>query len=132
MKKVLTYGTFDLMHWGHINLLVRAKELGDSLTVALSTDEFNKMKNKISYFNYENRKMILGSIRYVDKIIPENNWDQKIRDVLIHNIDVFVMGDDWKGEFDYLKDYCEVIYLPRTAGISTTKIKNDLFAVSNG
>jgi len=132
MKKVITYGTFDLLHWGHINLLKRAKELGDYLIVALSTDEFNKIKNKEAYHSYENRKFILESIRYVDEVIPENNWDQKISDVVNHNVDIFVMGDDWKGKFDFLKDYCEVVYLPRTVGISTTKIKKDLFTVKNG
>jgi glycerol-3-phosphate cytidylyltransferase len=129
MKKVLTYGTFDLLHWGHINLLRRAKELGDYLIVGLSTDEFNAIKNKKSYHSYENRKLILESIRYVDEVIPENSWDQKIHDVQKYNIDIFVMGDDWKGHFDFLKDYCEVVYLPRTIGISTTKIKKDLLSV---
>lgn len=132
MKKVLTYGTFDLLHWGHINLLKRAKELGDHLTVAISTDEFNKIKNKKSYYSYENRKFILESIRYVDEVIPERNWDQKVRDVIKHDIDVFVMGDDWKGHFDFLRDYCRVVYLPRTVGISSTKIKKDLLSVRNG
>lgn len=132
MKKVITYGTFDLLHWGHINLLKRASELGDHLTVAISSDEFNKIKNKEAYHSYENRKMILESIRYVDKVIPENTWEQKIQDVIDHDIDIFVMGDDWKGKFDFLKDYCEVIYLPRTVGISTSKIKTDLFKVQNG
>lgn len=131
MKKVITYGTFDLLHWGHINLLKRARELGDYLIVALSTDEFNEIKGKKSYYSYENRKLLLESIRYVDEVIPEKSWDQKINDVIEHNIDIFVMGDDWKGKFDFLKDYCEVIYLPRTIGISTTKIKNDL-KVKNG
>ncbi|KYD09566.1 glycerol-3-phosphate cytidylyltransferase [Heyndrickxia sporothermodurans] len=132
MKKVITYGTFDLLHWGHINLLKRAKELGDYLIVAISTDEFNEIKNKKSYHSYENRKLILESIRYVDEVIPERTWDQKIDDVINNNVDIFVMGDDWKGKFDFLKDYCEVIYLPRTVGISTTKIKKDLFSVENG
>lgn len=132
MKKVITYGTFDLLHWGHINLLKRASELGDHLTVAISSDEFNKIKNKEAYHSYENRKMILESIRYVDKVIPENTWEQKIQDVIDYDIDIFVMGDDWKGKFDFLKDYCEVIYLPRTVGISTSKIKTDLFKVQNG
>ena len=126
MKKVLTYGTFDLLHWGHINLLKRAKALGDYLVVAISTDEFNKLKNKKSYHSYENRKMILEAIRYVDEVIPENTWEQKIQDVQEHDIDVFVMGDDWEGKFDFLNDYCEVVYLPRTVGISTTKIKKEL------
>lgn len=126
MKKVLTYGTFDLLHWGHIRLLERAKELGDYLVVGVSTDEFNAIKHKESYHSYENRKYILEAIRYVDEVIPENNWDQKIQDVIDNDIDVFVMGDDWKGQFDFLKEYCEVVYLPRTEGISTTQIKNDL------
>ena len=126
MKKVLTYGTFDLLHIGHINILQRAKEFGDHLTVGLSTDEFNAGKNKKAYHSFENRKLILESIRFVDKVIPENTWDQKIKDVIENDIDIFVMGDDWEGKFDFLKEYCEVIYLPRTIGISTTKIKDDL------
>jgi glycerol-3-phosphate cytidylyltransferase len=132
MKKVLTYGTFDLLHFGHINLLSRAKDLGDYLVVGLSTDEFNKGKNKQAYHSFENRKLILESIRFVDEVIPENTWDQKIQDVIKHDIDVFVMGDDWKGKFDFLKEHCEVIYLPRTIGISTSQIKEDLNAVTNG
>ncbi len=126
MKKVLTYGTFDLLHYGHINLLRRAKQLGDYLVVGLSTDEFNQLKNKKSFFPYDKRKMMLEAIKYVDEVIPETSWDQKLTDVKKHNIDVFVMGDDWEGKFDYLKEYCEVIYLPRTKDISTTDIKNDL------
>ncbi|MEW4225610.1 glycerol-3-phosphate cytidylyltransferase [Rossellomorea marisflavi] len=132
MKKVITYGTFDLLHWGHINLLKRAKQLGDHLTVAISSDEFNELKNKKSYHSFENRKMILESIRYVDEVIAENDWEQKVTDVVERDIDVFVMGDDWEGKFDFLKDHCEVVYLPRTIGISTSKIKNDLFTVNNG
>src|SRR5690625_5262414 len=128
MKKVLTYGTFDLLHVGHINLLRRAKALGDYLIVAVSTDEFNAIKNKKAYYSYEDRKTILEAIKYVDEVIPENDWEQKINDVQKHQIDTFVMGHDWEGEFDFLKDYCEVIYLPRTEGISTTKIKEDLNA----
>ncbi|MCA0172873.1 MULTISPECIES: glycerol-3-phosphate cytidylyltransferase [Bacillaceae] len=131
MKKVLTYGTFDLLHWGHINLLKRAKDLGDYLIVAISTDEFNEIKNKKAYHSYENRKMILEAIRYVDEVIPEEHWEQKVDDVKNNNVDIFVMGDDWEGKFDFLKDHCEVVYLPRTAGISTTKIKKELL-VSNG
>ena len=127
MKKVITYGTFDLLHYGHINLLQRAKALGDYLIVALSTDEFNsKEKNKITYFSYEERKRLLEAIRYVDLVIPEQNWEQKISDVKEFKVDTFVMGDDWKGKFDFLKDYCEVVYLERTPKISTTKIKKDL------
>lgn len=126
MKKVITYGTFDLLHWGHIRLLQRARSLGDYLIVATSTDEFNALKHKEAYHSFEHRKYILESIRYVDEVIPEYSWDQKIKDVKKYNIDTFVMGDDWKGQFDFLKDYCEVIYLPRTDGISTSKIKHDL------
>lgn len=126
MKKVITYGTFDLLHTGHINLLRRAKALGDYLIVALSTDEFNEGKGKKAYYTYEQRKAILEAIRYVDKVIPEYSWEQKIEDIKKYDIDIFVMGDDWKGKFDFLKDYCEVVYLPRTVGISTTKIKQDL------
>lgn len=126
MTNVITYGTFDLLHKGHIRLLERASELGDHLTVGLSSDEFNAVKGKKAYTPYEDRKYILESIRYVDEVIPEVNWDQKIEDVKKNKIDIFVMGNDWEGKFDFLKDYCEVIYLPRTQGISTTKIKTDL------
>lgn len=126
MKKVITYGTFDLLHKGHIRLLERAKALGDYLVVAISSDEFNAIKGKKSYFTYEERKEMLQAIKYVDEVIPETNWEQKITDVKEHHIDLFVMGDDWQGQFDFLKDYCEVVYLPRTEGISATKIKRDL------
>lgn len=126
MKKVITYGTFDLLHVGHINLLRRAKALGDYLVVVLSSDEFNAIKNKKAYYPYEDRKIILEAIKYVDEVLPEYTWEQKIDDVVNNKIDVFVMGDDWEGKFDFLKDYCEVVYLPRTEGISTTKIKSDL------
>lgn len=131
MKRVITYGTFDLLHSGHINILRRAKELGDYLIVAVSTDEFNALKGKTSYYTFEERKMILEAVRYVDLVIPEENWEQKIDDVQKYEVDVFVMGDDWKGKFDFLKEYCEVVYLPRTEGISTTKIKNDLKEFTN-
>ena len=127
MKKIITYGTFDLLHYGHINLLKRAKAMGDYLIVALSTDEFNwNSKRKKSYFSYEVRKEMLEAIRYVDMVIPEENWEQKKTDVEKYDIDVFVMGSDWEGKFDFLKDQCEVVYLPRTPEISTTKIKEDL------
>lgn len=126
MKKIITYGTYDLLHVGHINLLRRARELGDYLVVVLSSDEFNAIKHKSAYHCYEDRKIILESIKYVDEVIPEYNWEQKIQDVVDNKIDLFVMGDDWQGQFDFLKDYCEVVYLPRTDGISTTKIKQDL------
>lgn len=126
LKKVITYGTFDLLHWGHIRILERAKGLGDHLTVVLSTDEFNNLKHKESYHSYEHRKYILEAIKYVDKVIPETSWEQKITDILREEIDIFVMGDDWKGHFDFLKEYCEVVYLERTRNISTTRIKDDL------
>lgn len=127
MKKVITYGTFDLLHYGHINLLRRAKEQGDYLIVALSTDEFNwNEKGKKCYFTYEQRKELLEAIRYVDLVIPESSWDQKASDVKEFRVDTFVMGDDWKGKFDFLKELCEVVYLPRTPEISTTQIKSDL------
>lgn len=126
MKKVITYGTYDLLHVGHINLLRRARELGDYLIVVLSSDEFNEIKNKKAYHSYEDRKIILESVRYVDEVLPEYTWEQKIQDVIDNDVNVFVMGDDWEGKFDFLKDYCEVVYLPRTDGISTTKIKDDL------
>ena len=126
MKKVITYGTFDLLHVGHINLLRRAKALGDYLIVGLSTDEFNAGKHKEAYHSYDDRKIMLEAIKYVDEVIPEENWEQKITDVVNNKVDVFVMGSDWEGKFDFLKDYCEVVYLPRTEGISTTKIKSDL------
>lgn len=128
MKRVLTYGTFDLLHYGHIRLLKRAKALGDYLIVALSTEEFNEIKGKKTYHNYEARKEMLEAVRYVDLVIPEENWEQKINDVEEYKVDVVVMGGDWAGsdKFEYLKDYCEVVYLDRTEGISTTKIKKDL------
>lgn len=127
MKKVITYGTFDLLHYGHINLLQRARTLGDYLIVALSTDEFNwNCKQKKCYFSYEERKRMLEAIRYVDLVIPEESWEQKERDVKEFRVDTFVIGDDWKGKFDFLKDACEVVYLSRTPEISTTQIKKDL------
>lgn len=126
MKKVLTYGTFDLLHHGHINLLRRAKELGDHLTVGLSSDEFNALKGKVCYHGYADRESVLRAIRFVDHVIPENCWEQKISDVQALDIDVFVMGDDWEGKFDFLKEFCEVVYLPRTPGISTSQIKDEL------
>lgn len=128
MKKVITYGTFDLLHYGHINLLQRARELGDFLIVALSTDEFNFVKGKKCYFSYNERKKLLEAIRYVDLVIPEMNWEQKINDVVNNQIDLFVMGNDWEGKFDFLKHYCDVQYLSRTPDISTTIIKNDLLS----
>lgn len=128
MKRVITYGTFDLLHYGHINLLKRAKALGDYLVVAISTDDFNwKEKQKKCYFNYEQRRALVEAVRYVDLVIPEESWEQKKTDVHEYHIDTFVIGDDWKGKFDFLKNEgCEVVYLSRTPEISTTQIKNDL------
>lgn len=128
MKRILTYGTFDLLHYGHIEILRRAKELGDYLVVALSTDEFNESKGKTAYHTYETRKKMLEAIRYVDLVIPEENWEQKISDVKDYHIDIVVMGSDWadSDRFDYLKEYCELVFLERTPGVSTTMIKNDL------
>ena len=127
MKRIITYGTFDLLHYGHINLLRRAKQQGDYLIVALSTDEFNwESKQKKCYFDYEKRKQLLEAVRFVDLVIPENNWEQKADDVKLYHVDKFVMGDDWEGKFDFLKEHCEVVYLPRTPEISTTQIKAEL------
>ena len=128
MRRIITYGTFDLLHYGHINILRRAKELGDYLIVALSTDEFNwNEKQKVCYFNYEQRKQLLEAIRYVDLVIPETCWEQKKQDVHEYHIDAFVMGDDWEGKFDFLKEEgVEVAYFPRTPEISSTQIKTDL------
>jgi len=128
---VITYGTFDMFHIGHLNLLKRAKGLGDRLIVGVSTDEFNEKKGKKTLIPFEERKEIVKSIKYVDEVIPEYSWDQKIEDIKKYNIDVFVMGNDWKGKFDFLKKYCEVVYLPRTDDISTTKLKENLKAFYN-
>lgn len=131
MKRIITYGTFDLLHYGHINLLKRAKEQGDYLVVALSTDEFNwNEKQKKCYFSYEKRKQLLEAIRYVDLVIPEEGWYQKVPDIKEYHIDTFVMGDDWAGEFDFIQEEttAEVVYLARTPEISTTQIKKDLEA----
>lgn len=128
MKRILTYGTFDLLHYGHIRLLKRAKELGDYLIVAISTDEFNAIKQKKAYHDYETRKEMLEAVRYVDLVIPEENWEQKISDVETYKVDIVVMGSDWAGNehFEKLKDYCDVVYLERTEGVSTSQIKREL------
>lgn len=127
MKRVITYGTFDLLHYGHINLLRRAKAMGDYLIVVLSTDEFNwNCKQKKCYFSYEERKQLLEAIRYVDLVIPEESWEQKITDVQQYHVDTFVIGNDWEGKFDFLKEYCDVVYLSRTPEISSSKIKEEL------
>ena len=125
-KTVLTYGTFDLLHYGHLEILKRASLLGNKLIVGLSTDKFNEIKGKTCVLPYQKRKELLESLDYVGKVIPENNWDQKVTDIQGNNIDIFVMGDDWEGKFDELKDFCEVIYLPRTKGISSTKLRSIL------
>lgn len=125
-KTVLTYGTFDLFHIGHVRLLERARALGDRLVVAISTDEFNAGKGKRAVIPYEHRKAIVEAVRYVDLVIPELTWDQKLRDVKDHAVDVFVMGDDWQGKFDFLSEHCEVVYLQRTQNVSTTEISADL------
>lgn len=128
MKRILTYGTFDLLHYGHIRLLKRAKALGDYLIVAVSTDEFNAGKGKKSYYDYETRKEMLEAIRYVDLVIPEQTWAQKATDVEEYHVDTVVMGGDWAGSdrFEYLRDVCELVYLDRTEGISTTQVKENL------
>ena len=125
-KIVLTYGTFDMFHIGHLNLLNRLKSLGDKLIVAVSTDEFNSIKGKKTLIPFEQRALIVQNIKCVDMVISEKNWEQKIDDIKKYNVDIFAMGDDWKGKFDFLKDYCKVIYLPRTQNISTTELKKEL------
>lgn len=126
MKRVITYGTYDVLHFGHINLLKRAKALGDYLIVGLSTDEFNAIKGKKSFYSYEQRKKILEAIRYVDLVIPEDNWGQKVKDIKEYKADVFVMGSDWENKFNELKEVCEVVYLPRTEDVSSTETKEYL------
>jgi len=128
-KKVITYGTFDLFHVGHVRLLKRLASYGDELIVGVSSDEFNAIKNKQSFFSYEERVEILESCRYVTKVFPENNWKQKRGDIEKYNADIFAMGDDWQGKFDELSDICEIVYLPRTKDVSTTKIKKTLAKV---
>lgn len=126
MKKIITYGTFDLFHYGHLRILERARSLGDYLIVAVSTDEFNEIKGKKCIYPYEHRSKIVGAIKFVDEVIPENNWEQKADDIKKHNVDIFVMGSDWKGKFDELSEYCKIIYLSRTPDISSTEIKNSV------
>ena len=126
IKTVLTYGTFDLLHYGHLEILRRASLLGNKLIVGVSTDKFNEIKGKTCVLPYQKRKELIESLDYVDKVIPENNWEQKVTDIQDNNIDMFVMGDDWQGKFDELKVFCEVIYFPRTKGISSTKLRSIL------
>ncbi|TVR82387.1 MAG: glycerol-3-phosphate cytidylyltransferase [Saprospirales bacterium] len=129
-KKVITYGTFDLFHLGHLRILERAKLLGSHLTVGISTDEFNILKGKQCYYPFEHRKRIVRALGCVDEVIPEYDWNQKVSDIINNDIDLFVMGSDWKGKFDHLMDYCSVLYLERTKGVSTTMIKEDLSAIN--
>ena len=130
-KIILTYGTFDMFHIGHLKLLERLSKLGNKLIVAVSTDEFNILKGKKTIIPYQQRAEIVEAIKYVDMVIPENTWEQKIEDIKKYNIDIFAMGDDWKGKFDSLREYCKVIYLPRTEDISTTMLKENLKAFYN-
>ncbi len=129
-KVVLTYGTFDMFHIGHLNLLKRLKALGDKLIVGVSTDAFNELKGKKTIIPYDQRAQIVEAIRYVDQVIPEESWEQKVTDIQKYHVDIFAMGHDWEGKFDNLKAYCEVIYLPRTEGISTTALKEQLKQIS--
>ncbi len=125
-KTILTYGTFDMFHIGHLKLLQRLANLGDELIVAVSTDEFNELKNKTVLIPYDQRAEIVANISCVDKVISEENWEQKVDDIKKYNVDVFAIGDDWEGKFDFLKEYCEVVYLGRTKDISTTQLKKSL------
>ena len=133
MNTIITYGTFDLLHIGHVNLLRRARALGDRLIVGLSTDEFNQeMKNKTSVVSYDDRQLMLESLRFVDMVIPETNWEQKPFDIQNFGVKKFVIGNDWQGHFDSLNEYCEVVYLPRTENVSTTHIKQVVQSLDSG
>lgn len=131
MKTVITYGTFDLFHIGHVRLLQRLRGLGDRLIVGISSDEFNALKGKKSFFSYEERAEIVASSKYVDFVFPEHNWEQKRADIVKYQADIFGMGHDWQGKFDDLSDLCEVVYLERTEDISTTEIKRALSELNN-
>lgn len=126
LKTVVTYGTYDIFHAGHLNLLLRARALGDKLYVGISSDEFNAVKGKRSFFSFDERAKIVEALKCVDGVFREDDWGQKRSDILKYHADIFVMGDDWAGKFDELKDLCEVVYLPRTRGVSTTEIKQAL------
>lgn len=130
MKTVITYGTFDLFHVGHVRLLQRARSLGDRLIVGISTDKFNHLKGKRTIIPFEQRIEVVSSCRFVDQVIGEDSWDQKRHDILLHKADVFVMGNDWRGKFDELSDICDVVYLDRTEDISSTSIKSELTVLS--
>ena len=132
-KTIITYGTFDMFHIGHLRLLKRLSSLGDELIVGVSTDNFNKQKNKSSIIPFEQRAEIVENIACVDKVIPEESWDQKINDIHTYNVDIFAIGEDWSHKFDHLKEYCEVMYLERTKGISTSSLKaslNNILSIS--
>lgn len=129
--RVITYGTFDTLHYGHILLLERARAMGDYLIVGISSDEFNAGKGKKAHFDYDARKKLLQSLRCVDLIIPEHHWEQKRDDIVTHKADIFTMGDDWKGKFDDLADLCEVRYLPRTPSVSSTLLREHLATQAN-
>lgn len=125
-KIVITYGTFDMFHIGHLKLLKKLRKMGGKLIVAVSTDEFNELKGKKTLIPYDQRAAIVSAIKYVDKVIPEENWEQKVDDIQKHNVDIFAIGNDWKGKFDFLKKHCDVVYTKRTKGVSTTKLKKSL------
>ncbi|EKN3338175.1 adenylyltransferase/cytidyltransferase family protein [Yersinia enterocolitica] len=131
MITIITYGTFDLFHVGHVRLLKRLNELGDKLIVGISSDEFNQIKGKNSFFSYEERAEIVSSCRYVDGVFPEHTWEQKRSDILKYKANVLGMGDDWQGKFDGFNDICSVVYLERTENVSSTKIKKSLSAVTS-
>lgn len=130
-KRVLTYGTFDLFHYGHVRLLRRLSAMGDRLIVGVSTDEFNARKGKTAVMPYAQRREILEACRFVDRVIPEHDWDQKRTDIVNHNIALFAMGDDWTGQFDDLSDLTQVLYLPRTPEISTTDVRHRVYDHGN-
>lgn len=125
-KTIITYGTFDMFHVGHLNLLRRLSEMADRVIVGVSTDEFNAGKGKKVLIPYEQRADIVSAIQYVDLVIPEKSWEQKLSDVKKHQVDIFAIGKDWEGKFDFLSDLCEVVYLDRTESISTTDLKRSL------
>lgn len=129
-KTVITYGTFDMFHIGHLRLLQRTKALGDTLIVGVSTDEFNRLKDKKTLIPFEHRREIVANINCVDRVIAEESWEQKVDDILRYEVDIFAIGDDWRGKFDFLKEYCEVVYLPRTSDISTSRLKRSLSELS--
>lgn len=123
---VLTYGTFDLFHIGHLKMLERLRAMGDKLIVAVSTDEFNRLKGKTSVYSFEERSQIVAALACVDAVIPEHNWEQKQQDIQTHQVDIFGIGEDWRGKFDHLMPHCKVVYLERTPSISTTEVKRAL------